>query len=156
MPFKAMFATALTDTWTTAADGDPVGDIRWESNKAYKCVLFDFDGSVSCAANEVAVYTDDSGYEAHTVNVNTTGQGTNAIGAGVCMAAATAASVFMWIQIKGVATLQNVVSGGGDGSMATCHGAADGDMKLVDGDAEHMCAIDIDTSAGIVICDFPF
>ena len=85
MPLKAMFVTALTDTWTVAADGDPVGSLRVQGNNFFKCVIS--SGALDWAAQDVVGYIADTGPATSTVTG--TVSETDDVPAGCAMSAVT-------------------------------------------------------------------
>lgn len=98
MPIKVMFDTALTDVWTTAAEkGSKPGDLRWEGNKAYKCVQY----TVAPVAGNLQKYATGATYDANQVSA-TTSQITPVAGVAV---ASGLINQFGWMQIRGTVTL---------------------------------------------------
>jgi hypothetical protein len=110
MPFKQVFETALTDTWSAtdaAGIGDKPGDLRWERDangmKCYKCVIFDNGtDSVAAVVGKAAYYIDDTGYAAHTVTMDFSSAAGAELGAGIFLSI-PADTERCWIQIKGSA-----------------------------------------------------
>jgi hypothetical protein len=162
MPLKQNFMTALTDTWTTATDGDAAGSIRWEWDltngvmNAYKCVLYDEGtATLDVAVGDVVGYVDDTGYAAHTVTADVSDTGN--VGAGVCMAAVTVTSTYMWIKIKGPATLNTTLtSAATNGSALTLTGANDKTLEIVGAFTEFVVATTVDDANDEILCDFPY
>lgn len=160
MAIRQVFQTTLTETWTTAADGDAVGSIRWEYDSngclcCYKCVLYD-DGAANLdsAAGDVLCYIEDTGYAAHTATPDRT-NGEN-LGAGVLMAAVTVDQTYCWVQIKGPATLNTALTAGADGNALTGTGSGDKTLDVSGAVTDSVCAYCVDATAKEIICDFPF
>ena len=130
--------------------------------KVYKYVLYD-DGTANLdlAAGDVVYYVDVSGYGASTVTADVSDSTGAEIGAGVATTAVTADASYMWIQIKGAATLAVALGGtAGDGNPLTATAAADKALtKAAEADTAatyvHVCAVAVDASAKEIICDFP-
>lgn len=164
MPLQVMFVTALTDTWTTASDGDPLGSLRWNDNKCYKCILFNNGaGDVASIVGMAAYYyaigqnpQNATGYDANTVTMDRTdGYGT---AAGIFMAI-IADGDRGWVQIKGLATgvaaLLNAAAN--DGLAITETGAGvDGELDVSALVTDVVVGYVIDESVFTIICDFPF
>lgn len=173
MPFKQVFETALTDTWTAAEAvdiGDKAGDIRWERTsegmKCYKCVLYNSgDGPVAAVANMACYYFADAtvgaagdGYNGHEVTMDRTDWLAEPVAAGILQAAIANGS-YGWIQIKGVATVAAACLNAaiGDGGKLTAKGAAvDGELDLAAAVTDVCVGFADDASAYIICCDFPF
>lgn len=161
MPFKSVFETALTDTWTAAqAAGiaDKAGDLRWERDsegmKCYKCVIYDTGaGPVAAVAGNVAGYYTLDGYKNHTVTCDQTDILSG--GAGVLMSA-PGDGEYCWIQIRGFATVTTALDTGTDGVGYTAVGASDSTLDVVGGDTEPLNAIAGDASDKEICCNFPF
>lgn len=163
MAFKAVFMTAVTDTWTNAKDGDPLGDLRWENGKAYKCVKFNNGvGNVAAIAGHCAYYyavsgaaAATTGYLSNIVTMDVTDS--HNIGAGVFLSV-PADGDFCWVQIRGRATLlAAALPAGADGNALTANGAAaDGALAVVNADSEVVCAYADDASLFEIVCAFPF
>ncbi len=157
--FKNVFVSGLTEHTTVAKD--QLGDIRFVGNKIYKYITYSHEAAaVDGVAGEVCYYVDDTGYEANDVTSDLSAAGGDeSIGAGV-LQANMADNEFGWIQIKGAATLTIGIVAGADGQPLTPLGAAasDGSLDLVDTDIAlgHVCALIIDKSDDIILCDFPF
>jgi len=166
MALPTVFRTDLDEQWTTAADGDLVGSIRWEHDgtnnrwKCYKCVRYNAaTADVAGVAGEVTYYyaaggaDDSTGYDLSVVTSDLTDS--SEIGAGV-LQAALADDAYGWIQIKGWATLSIELTAEADGGPLTPTGSADGSIDLSTAATDHICAVSLDASANIIICDFPF
>lgn len=96
---KQSFQTALTDVWATQYDA--LGDIRIENGKVYKYVKF--SGTTAFAAGDALCYTDNTCTIVDAANA--------AVGAGIAVAANAALTGFGWIQIGGLATLNQAIGG---------------------------------------------
>lgn len=166
MPPKAVFETALADTWDAtegAKIGDKPGDLRWEGNKCYKCVIFNNGaGDVAAIAGMAAYYYAVSGAAAattghlnHTVTMDLTD--THELGAGIFQSVPADAER-CWVQIKGPATgTATLITAGADGDPLTVTGAAnDGELDVVAADTSPICAFIDDATAEQIICEFPF
>lgn len=140
---------------TIAPDPDPT------SGKVYKWVKYsDGTGDLDVAVGDVVCYVDDSGYGSHTVIADVGDASGALIGAGVVAAAVTVDATYMWIQIKGPATVNQTIAGSaGDGQMLVPGGdkaltlAAESDSSAA---LPHVCAICVDADAKEIICDFPW
>lgn len=153
MANKQMFKSLITDTWTDAIDGDPVGDIRWQGNKCYKCVKS--SGALDFVAGDVVGYVAGTGYAAHTVSG--TVSETDNQGAGVAQAAVTLTDVFFWIQIKGFAALNTTLTAAtNEGDALTLLGADNLTLDLSAAIDDPRVATVIDDTNDEIICDFPF
>lgn len=131
--------------------------------KVYKYVKYvEGTGALDLAAGDVVHYVDDSGYGANTVTADVSDASGQEIGAGVAQAAVTATNSYIWVQIKGPATLAVAIGGTpGDGDPLTCVGAADKALtKAAEADStgvyKPVVAIAVDASEKEIICDFPF
>lgn len=131
--------------------------------KVYKYVLYnDGTANLDLVAGDVVYYVDDSGYGAHTVSADVSDASGQEIGAGVVCATVTDDASYMWVQIKGHATVSTTIGGSaGDGDPLTCVGAADKALtKAAEADStgvyKPVVAIAVDASALEIICDFPF
>lgn len=161
MALKQVFVTALTDTWTTASDGDPVGSVRWELDDTYgwccyKCVLYDNGDAVAAIVGMAAYYVTDTGPAAHTVSMDRD-SGTT-IGAGIFMSIIPDAG-WGWVQIKGraigVAALLNGDTADG-GAITPVGAAVDGELDVPAADSSHICGWVIDETDYEIFCNFPY
>lgn len=162
MPQKAVFQTSLTDTWATPTGGDrkkgdQPGDIRWENNKCYKCVIFDNGtGSVAAVVGKACYYVAATGHNEHTVTMDVTDSG--GLGAGIFLSIPADAER-CWIQIKGPATgvsgLLNAAANDGL-AITAVDAAADGELTVCNADSEPIVGSVVDESLFIINCDFPF
>ncbi len=167
MSFKQVFVTAISDTWTLAADGDPIGDLRWQGGKCYKCVKFNNgSGDVASIAGYCASYyavagsaAATTGYRNNLVTMDRTDThgGNGGIGAGIFQGV-VADGDFCWVQIKGLATLiSTAFPSGADGDVMTAKdGAGDGFIVATNADTESIAGLADDASLFQLICDFPF
>lgn len=160
MTFSA--GALLTGTWTsttlTYGTAPSVGDHFYGSGgQIYKFVQYDTGaGAVAAAAGNVAYYYAPSGASAGAYTVVTSDLSDSAeVGAGVLMAA-PGDGEYCWIQIKGVATLTTALTAGADGDPLTPTGATDGTLDVTADATDHRCAVALDASAKLVLCDFPF
>lgn len=161
--------------WITGIQSDAVTTTRefalgtiaanWEDGafKVFKYVQYvDGTANLDLAAGDVVYYVDDTGYGANRVTADVSDSTGAEIGAGVVQAAVTDDLAYMWIQIKGPATLSTTIGGlAGDGHPLTATGAADKALKkAAEADTAatyvHVCAVAVDASALEIICDFPF
>lgn len=160
---KSIWPNKVTDISTTAVKGINLGDLRYQDNKWYKWVQYvEGAGALDVAAGDVVYYVDDSGYGGNQVTADVSDASGQEIGAGVVMAAVTVTLSYMWIQIKGPATvLQTIGGSAGDGDPLTCVGAADKALtKAAESDTaavyKPVVAIAVDATAKEIICDFPW
>lgn len=161
--------------WITGVKTDAVSTTRefalgticanWEdgSFKVFKYVKYsDGTANLDLAAGDVVYYVDDTGYGGNTVTADVSDASGQEIGAGVVQAAVTDDLSYIWVQIKGPATVSESLGGSaGDGDPLTCVGAADKALtKAAEADStgvyKPVCAIAVDASAKEIICDFPF
>jgi len=131
--------------------------------KVYKYVQYvDGTANLDLAAGDVVYYVDDTGYGANRVTADVSDATGQEIGAGVVQATVTDDLAYMWVQIKGPATVTETLGGSaGDGDPLTCVGAADKALtKAAEADStgvyKPVVAIAVDASAKEIICDFPF
>lgn len=153
---KKVFQTKLTDTAATDIEG--IGVLRFEGAKVYKWVSYNQGGDVVAAvADEVVVYHGDNAVAIDAAADVTMDITDGLITAGV-LQAVIADGEFGWIQIKGVAILNSVLSGGVDGDQLTSVGAADGTLDVVITGAinGNIAAYALDASAKIVLLDCPW
>lgn len=154
---KKIFATGLTET--SLVDKEGVGAIRFEGNKIYKWVRFkEGTAALDIVAGDFLNYIAATGYEANEVVADTAdADATTPFGAGVAMAAVTVTDTYMWIQIKGSATLSLDPTGTPADSNALVPSATDKAMAIATAsDVEHVCGHTIDDSAKLVYLDCPF
>ena len=126
---KKVFLTPLTGTATTDKEG--VGTIRWEGNKCYKWVLYDDGtGNLDIVAGDVLVYKAIN-YKNSVVTADLTDADTLPVGAGLAVTTVTADQTYMWMQIKGPATLSLDPTGSspGDGDRFSAGATTSGTDK---------------------------
>lgn len=139
-----------------------LGDVVWIKGKAYKFIQYK-EGAAATdgVAGEVVGFYAPSGTSAGSYTTVTSDYSDTArVGAGV-LVTGMSEDEYGWIQIKGPATLSIALTAGADGDPLTIDGAGDGTLDVVANDAasgylSHVCAVAIDASANIILCDFPF
>lgn len=162
-----MFITGINPSAvsTTAEFAPGTIGANWSSGafKVYKYVKYsDGTANLDLVAGDVVYYVDDTGYGASTVSADVSDASGQEIGAGVVQATVTDDLSYMWIQIKGPATVTEALGGSaGDGDPLTCVGASDKALtKAAEADStgvyKPVVAIAVDASAKEIICDFPF
>jgi len=159
-----MFTHGVDITSVSTTPDHGLGQIPMASNgKIYKYVLYnDGTANLDLVAGDVVIYVDDSGYSANTVTADVSDSTGVEIGAGVVVTTVTVDASYMWIQIKGAATLSLDPGGSvGDGDALTAVAAADKALTLAleaDTAAKYVSvvAIAVDDTAKEIICDFPF
>ncbi len=153
----------LTRTFTAAelavsGAGWKVGN-HWEGpdGKFYKFVRYKAGaGPVAAVAGNVCYYYAPGGTSAGaTTDVTSDLSDSANVGAGV-LQSAPADNEYCWIQIKGPATLTTALTAGADGNALTPVGSTDGTLDVSALVTDHLCAIAVDASAKIVMCDFPW
>lgn len=155
---KASYLTGLTDTSLNDLEG--VGTIRWEGNKAYKWVLYkEGAATLDIVAGDCLVYVAILA-SAHQVTADVSDGDTLPIGAGLAVATVTVTDTYMWMQIKGFATLSLDATGStpGDGD-AICAPTNGGTNKVViidPPDNRNHMGVSVDDSAKTVLLDCPF
>lgn len=124
--------------------------------KKYKYVLYDTGaGNVAAVAGNVCYVYAVSGASAGQITTVTSDLSDSAeIGAGVLQSAPTDGQ-YCWVQIRGSATLNTALTAGADGDPLTPTGATDGTLDVTTASTDHICAIAVDASAKIVLCQFP-
>ena len=154
---KKIFRTKLTDTSTTDLEG--VNTLRWEGNKCYKWVKYNYGaGSVAAVAGNVvysyALSGDgvSAGYENGEVTMDLT-DGLIAMG---ILQAIIAHGSYGWIQVKGPATVTTALTAGADGNSLTAIGTTDGTLDVSAAVTDAVTAFATDISAKMIVCDFPF
>lgn len=167
MPYSdvGIGSTSGAEWWeyTSTTDENVLGTHKWQGNKCYKWVKFD-DGTANLdlVAGDVVYYVDDTGYGASVVSADVSDSSGQEIGAGVVTATVTATDTYMWVQIKGPATVTETLGGSaGDGDPLTAVGAADKALtKAAEADStgvyKPVVAIAVDASAKEIICNFPY
>lgn len=107
---KQVYVTGLTETSLTDLEG--VGTIRFENKRWYKWVKYDEGAAaLDIVAGDVLVYDAVSGYGASRVTADVSDGDVIPIGAGVAVGTVTVTATYMWMQIKGLATLALDVGG---------------------------------------------
>lgn len=153
------------DTSATNDEADfKLGTVYQHFNgSVYKYVLYDEGtGALDLVSGDVVYYVDDTGYGANTVTADVSDATGAEIGAGVAQATVTADATYMWVQIKGPATLAVALGGSaGDGDPLTAVGAADKALtKAAEADTaatyKAVVGFAVDASAKEIICDFPY
>ncbi len=160
---KTIFATMLAQAYD-ALRGDNLGELRYEDGSVYKFVKYN-NGAANTegtAGDAVGYYApggdgaSPNGYASNTVTVDLSD--TN-MPAGILMADCVDTQ-YVWIQIKGPATVSTTLGGSaGDGNPLvmsadkTLGKAAEADSAAV---YKNVCAIADDASAKTVVCNFPF
>lgn len=148
--------TTVSDT-PLFAPGTVAGNMTSAGLKLYKYVRYDTGaGDVAAVAGNVAYYYAPSGTSAGATTVVTSDLSDSAeVGAGV-LQSAPADGQYCWIQIKGPATLNTALTAGSDGDPLTPTGATDGTLDVSAAVTDVICAIALDASAKLILCDFPF
>jgi hypothetical protein len=142
----------LTQTYTDLTEGNvpSVGTIVCDQNKKYKFVQYDAATAAAAGVDGEVVY-----YLAGSSTVVTSDlSDSDEVGAGV-LQADVADGAYCWVQIKGPATLSIALTAGADGDPLTPTGAGDGTLDVSAAVTDHVCAVAIDASEKIIICDFP-
>jgi len=159
---QQVWATEITSVSQTQLE--VLGAIRFDATgKIYKYVKYtDGSGNLNMIVGDVVTWDEDSGPEAFLVTCDESDNGTAEIGAGVVQATVLLDADFIWIQIKGLATVAVTPEGSAaDGEPLTATGAGDKALtraKEADstGVYKHVCAIAVDATAKIILCDFPW
>jgi hypothetical protein len=154
-----MFLIGVDVTRTDATAAFAIGQLTAQTTsdgvKIYKYVLFNNGvGNVAAVANNVAYYYAPSGTSTGVVTVTSDLSDSAEIGAGV-FAAAPADGEYCWLQVTGKATLNTALTAGADGDPLTPTGSTDGTLDVTAASTDHICAIAVDASAKIVLCEFP-
>ncbi len=149
----------INEVYDALADNTPgLGDIFFGiDGKVYKFVIYDTgSGPVAAVSGNVAYFYAPGGVSAGLTTTVTSDLSDSAgAGAGVLQSAPTDGQ-YCWIQTKGPATLTTALTAGADGNALTVVGATDGTLDVSALVTDHICAIAIDASAKIVMCDFPW
>lgn len=143
----------------TVIDTSPqfkLGELAQQNDgKIYKYVKYEAATAATAGvAGEVAYYATVSVGDATGTIVTSDLSDSDEVGAGVLQAALTDGS-YGWIQVKGVATLTIALTAGADGDPLTATGAADGTLDVSAAVTDVVCAVAIDASEKIILCDFP-
>ena len=156
---KKVFATGLTESSLTDIEG--IGTIRFENGRWYKWVKYnDGTDNLDIVVGDVLAYFAVTGYAASVVVPDISDADVLPIGAGLAVKTVTVDATFMWMQIKGLATLSLDATGSspGDGD-AICAATNGGTNKVVivdPPDNRVRMGVSIDDSAKTVILDCPF
>ena len=151
------YITGIDITATGTTVDFQLGQVAQTSDgKLYKYVQYVVGaGSVAAVSGNVVGYYAASGASAgQTTIVTADVSDTARAGAGV-LQSAPATSEYCWIQVTGPATLTTALVAGGDGQALTLVGSNDSTLDLSNAVTDHVCAIAIDASAKIVMCQFP-
>ena len=158
---KKIFVTGITSKLKSTEQTDTLGDIRLENGKFYKYVNFN-QATMTATAGDCVAYIGSTGYVSNVVTVDYSEAGVKRIGAGIVgVAISTSEDRYIWIQIKGLATVATALGGSAtDGSELVLEGAANAAMdmlvKSTGATQETVFAIAEDATAKTIICDFPF
>ncbi len=153
------YVTGLTETSLTDLEG--VGKIRFENKMWYKWVKYD-DGAadLDIVVGDVLVYVAVTGYAASVVTADVSGGDVLPIGAGLAVGTVTVTANFMWMQIKGLATLALDATGSspddGDAICAPTNGGTNKVVIIDPPDNRSRMGVSIDDTAKTVILDCPF
>lgn len=129
--------------------------IQQDDGKIYKYVKYEAASAATAGvAGRVAYYAKVAVGDATGTIVTSDKSDSDEVGAGVLQAALTDGS-YGWIQVKGVATLTIALTAGADGDPLTATGAADGTLDVIAAVTDVKCAVAIDASEKIILCDFP-
>lgn len=156
---KKIFVSGLTET--SLIDLEGIGTIRFEGSKVYKWVKYN-DGSANLdiVSGDSLVYVAESGYAAAVVTADVSDGDTLPIGAGLAVGTVTVDATYMWIQIKGLATLSLDATGSspgdGDAICAPTNGGTDKVVIVDPPDNRIRMGVSIDDTAKTVILDCPF
>ena len=125
--------------------------------KVYKFVQYEAGAAaVAGVTGEVAYFYAASGASAGQTTIVTSDLSDSAeVGAGV-LQSSPADAEYCWIQTQGPATLSIALTAGADGDPLTPTGAADGTLDVTAAATSHVCAVAIDASANIIMCQFPW
>ena len=153
---KQTFVTKLTDVNSTAQE--PLGSLRFEGNKVYKYVkLSNVTAAVAVAAGSLIAYLAATGYATHTVVSDNTDADSAVFAAGVTQAVAAGALLtdyYLWIQIKGAATLDTAVGSGAAGSPFYL-GSTDKTAAIMSAATQSKAGVSMNTTTGVCL-DCPF
>ncbi len=155
---KQVFVTGLTETSLVDLEGK--GTIRFENGKWYKWVLYD-DGTdtLDIVAGDFLCYVALTGYLASLVTADVSdSDDTTPMGAGIATGTVTVDQTYMWIQIKGGATLSLDPGAGAPGDSETVVPSAT-DKKVAvatSSDLEHHIGFILDDSEKTIYLDCPW
>jgi hypothetical protein len=156
---KSVFVSALTEVTTTQKDD--LGDIRWVGNKVYKYVkLANVTATIAVVSGDPVAYLADTGYNEHTVVSDASDGATKPICAGVVGAACAAVHggtvYYLWVQIKGGATINENIAGSTPADGDALYMSDDKVLTLAAAVDDPICAYAADDSAQLVIMDCVF
>src|SRR3990172_4576595 len=153
---KQAFAARLTDV--DSVQRDQLGTLRFEGNKVYKyCKLKNTTATVAVAAGTLLAYLAATGYGSHTVVSDHTDADAalNPAGAAVAVAAGVAGTeYFIWVQVKGPATLDTAVTTGAAGSPFHMT-AADKSSAIDSAATQASVGVSMNATTGVIL-DCPF
>ena len=149
-----MYALGIDTSSVSTTPLFKLGQLGMDSDgKVYKYVQYlEGTAAVDGVAGEVAAYNAEDGYKLNQVTSDYSDS--DNVGAGV-LGANVSDEQYLWIQIKGPATLSIALTGTTDGAVQTVTGAGDGTLDDA-ATLEHRCAVAIDATAKEILCDFPF
>ncbi len=156
---KQVFVTGLTQT--SLVDLEGIGTIRFNNGKWYKWVKY-IEGAetLDIVVGDVLVYTALDGYEDNEVTADVSDGDTLPIGAGLAMGTVTVTATYMWMQIKGFATLSldatGTTPGDGDAFCAPTNGGTNKVVIVDPPDNRNRMGVSMDDSAKTVVLDCPF
>lgn len=161
---KRVFITPLDAVETT--DKEDVGTLRFEGNKIYKWVkLYNDTATVAGVDGDFVAYAAVTGAEDSTVVLDRDDADTLVIGAGMLIgtvAGVVDTAYYLWIQIKGPATLSTTLGGTTADGSTLMAGSTDKAVTLFTNDDTTEAndgfpiAVANDESAKKVILDCPF
>ena len=143
----------VLDTQDTSALFTPGSTFVDDDGKVYKYVVYSEEAAaVDGVTGEVAYYVaaDTTGY-----TVTSDLSASDEVGAGVLQADLSEGE-YGWIQVSGIATLSIALTAGADGDPLTPTGAADGTLDVTAAATSSVCAVALDASANVIMCQFPY
>lgn len=150
------FVTKLTDVDTTDKEG--LGKIRFQNGKWYKYVkLQNVSATVAAAAGSLCAYEGANGYSNNHVVVDNTDADSAVFCAGATLATITGTAgtaYYVWIQIKGLITLDTAVGSGAAGSPFYLT-ATDKTAAIASAATQSIAGISMNATTGVVL-DCPF
>lgn len=143
----------------TSIDTTPeftLGEVaQTNDGKVYKYVKYEAaTAAVAGVAGEVAYYATVAVGDATGTIVTSDLSDSDEVGAGVLQAALTDGT-YGWVQVGGLATLTIALTAGADGNPLTATGATDGTLDVSAAVTDVVCAVAVDASANVILCDFP-
>ena len=152
-----VFQNRLTDT--SLKDVVGVGTLRWEGNKCYKWVKYDEGDSLDIVVGDVLAYKATS-YNDNVVTADLSEGDTIPTPAGIALSTVTVDLTYMWIQIKGFATLSLDVlgssPGNGEALGAGLTGGTDKAAIVDPADNQVRFGANVDDSSKTCVLDCPF